>query len=142
MEKLLRMFLDCNISTIYKNTSRDATRWRLREALHTNGRLDFSHLFHLLCRETGATQRQAFCAIGFRIESVTCLVRSICSTPFRHRGFGEVQRTVGYHQHGADIPKFSNLFFRLSLKILANSKYWTDGSWPNTRIVSGESFLA
>src|SRR5208337_4583875 len=108
MENLSPMFLGHHISTVYNNTSRDATCLRLREALHADGRLDFFLLLHLLCRETGSTKRQAFFATPFRIDSATCLVRSICSTPFRHRGFGEVQRTVGYHQPGAACESMVN----------------------------------
>ncbi len=101
MENLSPMFLGRHISPVYKNTSRDTTCRRLREALHTDGRLDFFLLFRLLCRETGSTQRQAFFTTGFRMDSETCLVRSICSTHFRHRGFGEIRRSVGYHKPGA-----------------------------------------
>ena len=109
MENLLTMFLGRHISTVHKNTSKGAT-CRLREAFHADGRLDFFRLFHLLYRETGSTQRQGLCAIGFRIEAATCLVRSICSTPSRHRGFGEVQRTLGYLQPGETCERYKYTF--------------------------------
>lgn len=138
MENLLRMFLGRNISTVYKNTSKGATCRRPRGILHADGRLDFFHLFQLLCRETGSILRHAFWVIRFRIEPATSLVRSICSTPPRHRGFGEVGGTLVTFNPGKHAKDMSILFFRLSRKILVNSKYRTDGSWPNARIASGE----
>jgi hypothetical protein len=142
MENLLPMFLSRYISKIYKNTSKGATCRRLREELHTEGRLDFFHLFHLLCRETGLTRLQAFCAKGFHIEPATCSVRSICSKPSRHRSFGEVDRTLGYFQSGEAREGYKVSFSSSIPENPGQLQNWTNESWPNTRNVSGESILA
>jgi len=111
MENLLPMFLGRHISTVHKNTFMGAT-CLLRETLHADGGLDLFLLFDLLYREIGSTQRQALCAIGFRMEPAACLVRSICSTPSRHRGFGEVQRTLGYLQPGETCERYKYTFLQ------------------------------